>query len=156
VKPEEPWPPLPKSYGVMMIGDPKILMAVKGGDGQKIYKPGDKVGDFEIVKFDSHMITLRWHDKEVTKELADLVDNAPTAPPAPLAAPGPPSGGSSTGAKTLSGPSTAAKPGDDVFGNQTRACVAGDTSPNGTIQDGMKKVMVANPFGNSCHWEPVK
>jgi len=156
-KPEEIVPPLPKSYGVMLIGSPKILMSAKGGDGQKIYKVGDKVGEFEILKFDSRMITLKFHDKEITKELSELVDN--TSTPAPAAVAGPPTAsgaGADTKARVVSTNDTPAKPGDDVFGNQTRACAAGDSSPNGTVQDGMKKVMVANPFGVSCHWEPTK
>jgi len=151
--PPPPMPPFPKSNGVMMWIDPRIILTAHAGEGQKIYKFGDKVGDWEIVKFDSKTITLSWHDKEVTKELAELVDNNPIA--APVQTPAPSSGGGG-GVKVVgSGGGTEAKPVGD-YGNGTRACAPGDTSPNGTVVDGFKKVVVANPFGVSCHWEPVK
>ena len=153
--PEPPTPPFPKSNGVMMIGEPKVILTA-GGGGQKIYKAGDKVGEWDIVAFDSKTITFKWRDKEVTKELADLVDNNPIA--SPVQAPAPAASAGSTGVTvrgTSIGSTSGPQPGD-VFGNGTRACAPGDTSPNGTIVDGMKKVLVANPFGASCHWEAVK
>jgi hypothetical protein len=150
--PDPPTPPFPKSNGVMMIGDPRVILSPHTGGGQKIYKFGDKVGDWEIVKFDSKTITLKWNDKEFTKELADLVDNNPIA--APVQASGPEASASAT----VKGSSASGAPGkpDLDLGNGTRSCAPGDNAPNGTIADGMKKVVVANPFGSSCHWEPAK
>lgn len=152
--PPPPTPPFPKSNGVMMFSDPRIILTAHAGEGQKVYKFGDKVGDWEIVKFDSKTITLSWRDKEVTKDLADLVDNNPMAAPVQTAAPAAGGGG---GGVTVKGPGgdVPAKPAGD-YGNGTRSCAPGDSSPNGTVVDGMKKVVVANPFGVSCHWEPVK
>src|SRR5882724_9901969 len=70
--PPPPPPPFPKSNGVMMFAEPRVILSMRGSEGQKIYKFGDKVGEWEIVKFDSKTITLKWMDKEVTKDLADL------------------------------------------------------------------------------------
>jgi hypothetical protein len=42
------------------------------------------------------------------------------------------------------------------MGNSTRACVPGDTTPPGTVQDGLRKVVSKTPFGESCRWEPAK
>ncbi len=148
--PKPPQPPFPKSNGVMMFGEPRVILTARGTEGQKIYKFGDKVGDWEIVKFDAKTITLKWMDTEVTKDLSDLVDLNPVAAPVQAAAPAA-SGVAVKGGDT-GGP---AKPADSL-GNGTRSCAPGDTSPNGTVVDGMKKVIVANPFGVSCHWEPVK
>ena len=62
--------------------------------------------------------------------------NAPSAPSAPeLAKPSKPIEGLAGGYKT---------------------CTPGDSSPAGTVADGYRKVLVATPFGNSCHWEEVK
>ncbi|HEY3743271.1 MAG TPA: hypothetical protein VGL53_25670 [Bryobacteraceae bacterium] len=151
--PEPPVPPFPKSNGVMMFGGPdeaRVILTEHNGAGQKIYKFGDTVGDWEIVKFDSKTITLKWHDKEFTKELADLVDNNPIAPVQATQAP---AGGSS--AVVVKGDSGGVPRPDIPLGNGTKSCAPGDTSPNGTIADGMKKIVVANPFGTSCHWEAV-
>jgi hypothetical protein len=151
--PEKPLPPFPKSNGVMMWADmPRVILTARTGEGQKVYKFGDKVGEWEIVKFDSKTITLSWNDKQVTKDLADLVDNNPIAAPVQTAAP---AGAAGSSATVLGGGAASPKTTTD-YGNGTRSCAPGDTSPNGTIQDGMKKVVVANPFGSSCHWEPVK
>jgi hypothetical protein len=151
-KPEPPAPPFPKSNGVMMWLDPRVILTAHPGDGQKIYKFGDKVGDWEIVKFDSKTITLKWNDKEITKDLADLIDNNPIAAPTQANAPPSPVG---AGATVKTSGDGASKPDIDL-GNGTRACAPGDSAPNGQIVDGMKKIVIANPFGVSCHWEPVK
>ena len=152
--PPPPQPPFPKSNGVMMFGEPRVILTSRGNEGQKIYKFGDKVGEWEIVKFDAKTITLKWMETEVTKDLADLVDNNPIASPVQAAAPA----SSGSRATVLGGGDSgggAGRPADSL-GNGTRACAQGDTAPNGAIVDGMKKVVVANPFGVSCHWEPVK
>jgi len=41
------------------------------------------------------------------------------------------------------------------IGASNHACVNGDTSPAGTIVNGMKKVMNRGLMGFSCYWEPV-
>ncbi|MBI4876733.1 MAG: hypothetical protein HY822_19020, partial [Acidobacteria bacterium] len=37
-----------------------------------------------------------------------------------------------------------------------RACQPGDSSPVGTVVDGMRKVVTKTPFSVICRWEPVK
>jgi hypothetical protein len=143
--PPPPPPPFPKANGVMMWGDrPLVILSTRGSEGQKIYKFGDKVGEWEIAKFDSKTITLKWMDKEFTKELADLVDNNSMAP-AVQASPPP----RTSDVRDIGHP-------EADLGNGTRSCVPSDPSPNGAIVNGMRKVSVASPFGNKCHWEPVK
>lgn len=154
--PKPPQPPFPKSNGVMMFGDPRVILTARGASDQKIYKFGDKVGEWEILKFDAKTITLKWMDTEVTKDLSDLVDATPIAAPVQAAAASAPTQG--MGVKVIGGDSGGGpgRPGETALGNGTRGCSPGDTSPNGTVADGMKKVVVANPFGVSCHWEPAK
>ena len=80
-----PPPPFPKVYGVMMVGDnPRVILGT-GGEGQKIYRPGDLAGGWRIVKFDSKTITLKCMDNEVTKELAELADSTPVPVPVQVA-----------------------------------------------------------------------
>ena len=45
------------------------------------------------------------------------------------------------------------KLGKDAGG--VRTCVAGDTSPPGTVLEGYKKVVTRTMFGETCRWEPV-
>ena len=76
--PPPPPPPFPRSYGVMTGDDPRVILSAAGStDGQRIYKFGDRVGGWQIVKFDSKSITLKFMDTEVTKGLSELVDTAP-------------------------------------------------------------------------------
>jgi hypothetical protein len=147
-KPEPPQPPFPKSNGVMLLGEPRILLTAKSGEGQKIYKIGDKVGEFEILAFDAKTIRLKWNDKEFQKDLADLVDLAPATQ---VAAAPPPAGSAVRGAGT---PSTAEPDKTNPY-QSSRACDPGDNTPAGTIKDGMKVVRSVTPFGSGCRWVPV-
>jgi len=166
---EKKWPALPKSYGLMFLGEkPRILLGTGPGN-QKSYVAGEKVGEIEIVKFDNRTITFAWNDKTVEKRLEDLVDNNPMGPssqqgggvPPPGAAVGGaaaaarPAGGSLT---TLGagGTATDTRIGQDTGLQGTKSCAPGDNSPPGTVLNGMKKVVVAGMFGSSCYWEASK
>jgi len=150
--PIPPTPPFPKSNGVMIFGGmSRVILTPPAGGGQKIFKTGDKVGEWEIVTFDSKTITFKWLEKEVTKDLADLVDNNPMAPQQVQG----PQGSTAAVVTVNNGGAVAARPDIDL-GNGTKSCAAGDTSPSGTVIDGMRKIVVSNPFGVSCHWEAVK
>jgi hypothetical protein len=39
------------------------------------------------------------------------------------------------------------------IGNGRKACVAGETAPDGTVVQGLKKVSWETPFGKGCAWE---
>ena len=41
-------------------------------------------------------------------------------------------------------------------GANMRECQAGDTSPNGTVVAGYRKIITATPFGLQCRWELVR
>jgi hypothetical protein len=157
--PKPPVPPFPRVHGLMTLGEPRILLSDR--NQQRSYRAGERVGPFEIVAFDQQTIKLRWVDQneEFTKRLDELVakDNpmgtydsqAAAAQGAAAAAPPPAAGTKDLGASGKS------EPGADL-GNSTKSCQAGDSSPAGTVSNGMRKVVVANPFGQSCYWEPVK
>lgn len=152
--PEPPMPPLPTAHGVMLwIDPPTVILSLKEGEPQKSYHPGDEVGPFKLVSVDHQNIVLEWHGKQVKTPLSDLVSkNAPAPEPPARAAAAQPGG-----VMSLSGPSAASPtgPGADMGGG-ARACVAGDSSPSGTVTNGYKKVEGVTPFGSSCHWEVQK
>jgi hypothetical protein len=165
-KPEPKWPPLPKAYGLMLLGEkPRILLG-NGPNNQKSYVAGEKVGEIEIVSFDNQNIIFGWNDKTIEKRIVDLVDNNPMGstqnPANPAAAAGvaaaPVKPANSGGGLTAIGGAAAdaAKIGADTGLSGTKSCTPGDNSPAGTVLNGMKKVVVQGMFGGSCYWEPVK
>ncbi len=170
--PEKKWPPLPRSFGLMLIGEkPRIILGT-GPANQKSYVAGEKIGEIQIVEFDNKTIKFAWNDKTVEKRLEELVDNNPMGssgqpssqqpPPGgyggPPAGAAPPPAANPPGLKTIGGPDATAsgKIGAETGLAGTKSCAAGDNSPAGTVLNGMKKVMVQGMFGPSCYWEPAK
>jgi hypothetical protein len=152
---EKPVPPFPVARGVMLWPGvpPTIVLSEKAGGAQKGYHPGEKIGPWQIVSVDNSYVVLDWEGREFKKRLDELLDRTPIvvaeAPP-PAAAPAnapPPS--QNLGANAQSGP------GADTGGG-FKACVPGDTSPSGTVVNGMKKMVTQTPFGNTCHWEQAR
>lgn len=157
-------PPFPLAYGVLMIGDPPTVMLSEAkGKPQKGYRPGDKVGEFKIVAVTGADVTFEWQGKNFTKTLGELADkeaskllaaapvqqvaeNAPAAAPAAAAA-----------VTSLGGGSSAEKQGPGQVVTPTmKQCQPGDTTPDGTIVDGYRKINTATPFGFQCRWEKVQ
>jgi hypothetical protein len=151
--PPKPMPQLPVAYGVMNLGDgPTAILSEKPGAQHRGYKAGEKIGEFKVVALNNKEIVLEWDGKYLKKNIEELADRTPIAQ-APAAEPqqqaAEPAKTQSTSIGKPEGPGT-------DMGNSTRACVPGDTSPPGTVQDGLRKVVTKTPFGESCRWEPAK
>lgn len=153
--PPKPQPPFPVAHGVMLWEGvpPTIVLSEKADSPQRGYHPGDTIGPWKLVSLDKSYADFEWDGKEFKKRIDELIDRSATAEAAqPVvaaaqAAPKP-------ATQTLSNPSTNG-PGVDLGAN-FRGCQAGDTSPSGTVVDGMKKVVTATPFGQNCHWEKAQ
>ena len=156
---EKPLPAFPVARGVMLWDGmpPTVVLSEKSGGEQRGYHPGDTVGEWTIVSIDNQFVTFEWDGKQFQKRLDELLDKTLVASEAPAAAPAaaatptnltPPPAVQSLSPK-------GAGPGLDIGGNM-RGCVAGDSSPAGTIVDGMKKVVSATPFGSVCRWESAQ
>jgi len=156
VPPPPPMPALPSYFGQMRIGEPTVLLSSATAP-QKSYHTGDKIGPFEIVSFDYDKIAFKWNDKTVERKLDELTPKeAPPELTQPVAAAAPPPARASQslgGSTDLAGKSDS-QIGIDMGGSY-HACVPGDTSPPGTVVNGMKKVVSRGLMGNSCFWEPV-
>ncbi len=168
VKVEKPVPPFPMAHGVMIFGDvpPTIILTVKNSKEQRGYQAGDTVGEFKIKSIDSTQVVFEWDGKEYPKEISELVDksalpaqeaqnNAPPASTQPVVTNAVPSNEPVVNSVSST---NAAGPGVEMGGGYA-ACQPGDTSPEGTVADGRKKVFVSSPFapgGKSCHWETTK
>jgi hypothetical protein len=154
--PPRPQPPFPVAHGVMLWdgAPPTIVLSEKAGGPQKGYHPGDTIGPWTVVSVDNSYADFEWDGKEFKKRLDELIDPTPIAQAAPPAGSGAPAAPASQAPTTLSNASQSG-PGKETGGG-FKACVAGDSSPNGAVVDGMKKVVTATPFGSGCTWEPVK
>jgi hypothetical protein len=152
-KPEPPMPPLPGLFGLMMFGDPTLLLSEKPGAPQRLYHKGDDVGPFKLIAFNDKTVTLEWNGKTIEKPLEDLANQAAAAAPVPApaqataaATPQPPK------AELVQAAGVQGQPGS-ALSETVRACAAGDSSPNGTLSsDGFRKTVHDSPFGAMCTW----
>lgn len=157
VEAPKPMPPLPVVYGVLGLpSGTKAIMAEKAGAPSHPVRQGDKIGEFTIAALDPQSVTFDWDGKEISKKIDDLIDRSTGPGGAPAIA------STAGGANPAPAPQPAAPaanvkagPGKDTGGG-FRACVAGDSSPAGTVADGYKKNVVKTPFGDSCNWSPVQ
>jgi hypothetical protein len=154
--PEKVMPNFPSVHGVLDVGmGPTVYMSMSGEkDKQQGYRPGDKVGEFTLRAATQKEVTFEWEAKSITKTIDELrpklAEAAPQAntqrmnsnvnnnpPPAPPQRPP---------------ENVRPAPGADIGGGR-KGCIAGDTSPAGTVVDGYKKVSYAYAFGPICYWE---
>jgi hypothetical protein len=151
----KPQPPFPVAHGVMLWAGvpPTIVLSEKAGGPQKGYRPGDTIGPWKVVSVDNSYADFEWDGKEFKKRIDELIEQTPIAEVAPPSA-APQANQPKPPVQSLSTP-TQAGPGADN-GRGYKTCIAGDSSPNGTIVDGMKKMITATPFGSSCAWAPVQ
>jgi hypothetical protein len=155
--PEKPTPPFPVAHGVMLWdgAPPTIVLSEKSNGPQKGYHPGESIGLWKLVSLDSSFVDLEWDGKEFKKRIDELIDRTPiveaSQPAASKAAPA-----AAPAVKPLSSSSGRAGPGAIETGPGQKSCNPDDTSPDGTIVDGMRKIVTATPFGSSCRWEQTK
>jgi hypothetical protein len=145
-----PMPPLPLFHGVVDLGDgPMAIMSEGPKAPHRDYQPGDKVGPFKLVAVDNEELVLEWEGKTIRKRFDEMIDRSTAPPPVP--------GPAATAAAAPPPPVTKAPaaPGGELSGG-VKACQPGDTSPAGTVADGMRKVIKPSPFGARCYWESDK
>jgi hypothetical protein len=167
--PPPPVPPFPAAFGVIsLFGDTTVLLSEPGKAQQKGFRAGDKIGPFLISKLSQEEITFAWEDKTFVKSIAELKPKE-AAPPPPTQAQAPSDGGpprrgdipTSVGPVTpheaikKTQEATPGLPGIDTGAGDMLVCVAGDSSPEGTVQGGWRKVVTKGPFGTKCLWTKV-
>ena len=110
------------------------IMSVGPKGPHRDYQPGDKVGEFKLVAVNNEELVLEWEGQTIRKKVDEILDRArqPVAP-GPVAA-------AATAAAAASRPvaPAPAEPGGDLTGG-IRACQPGDSSPAGTVTDGIAK-----------------
>ncbi|MEP7362884.1 MAG: hypothetical protein ABI972_06480 [Acidobacteriota bacterium] len=162
--PPKPVPAFPAAYGVIsMFGDTTILLSEPGKPDQKGYRIGEKVGPFLIAKLTQEEITFAWDDKTFVKNIADLKpkeavpQQSVASAPAAVVDQGPMNKNPPTNSEIVKKTQQAAPglPGIDTGAGDILVCVAGDSSPAGTVQNGWRKSVTKGPFGTKCLWTKV-
>lgn len=149
--PPKPVPPLPVYHGMMNFGEggPIAILSVSAGAPHEAVRPGEMIGQFKLVSVNSEEIVLEWDGKEIHKAVDEIAtrmiseDDQPAArsaaAPAAAAAPAPVRSG----------------PGEDT-GRGFKTCDMRDTTPDGAVVGGFRKVTYPTPFGQACRWETVR
>lgn len=151
--PPKPLPPLPVVHGVMDIGDgPIVMMSEKSGGRHRGVHVGEKIGEFKLLSVNRTDLVLGFEDRTVKKTLQELIDRGGVDAGAVAGQTGPAGGASSTPAPAVVGKSEP----NVKLSEDTATCQTNDPSPAGTVVNGMRKVVMATPFGNACRWEAVK
>ncbi len=156
--PGKKMPPFPVVYGVLGLpSGVKALMSEKPGDGSRVVRAGDSIGEFKIDSLDSQNVVFDWDGKQISKKIEDLIDRSATATARATPAPAAPAAAPAAAARPAANNNrqVAASPGAET-GPGTRACVPGDSSPAGTVADGYRKNLTATPFGSMCNWVRVQ
>ena len=147
-------PSLPAAYGMIDLGaGPLVILSEKPGARHRGYRAGETIGEFKLLSINGRELVFEWDGKQIKRNLDQIIDKRAAESTAP-----PPEGQPAAAAAKPAVQSLApvkAGPGVEL-GESTRACVHGDTTPAGTVQDGFRKVVSKTPFGDSCRWERVK
>lgn len=144
--PPRPMPALPRFHGEMNLGGIMAVLSETPNSPQKFMKPGETIGEFKLLDVNTQELVFEWDGQTIHKGLNELTDRgaAPgdsrgssAAPPAPAPV-----------LQTPLGPGAATPQG-------ARLCIPNDSTPEGTVVDGFRKVSLPTPFGVSCRWDPV-
>lgn len=143
-------PPFPKFFGVMNLGDGPMAILSDGPGKQRPFLVGEKTGELKLVEIGTDTLVFEWDGKRLPKKFSEMMDRTevasgdttPRGPTTPAAPPPPP-------------PPSGPVPGVSM-GAGMSACNPGDTSPAGTVVNGMRKVITETPFSKVCRWEAVK
>ncbi|MGA2271641.1 MAG: hypothetical protein ABSH44_24525 [Bryobacteraceae bacterium] len=149
--PPKPMPPLPVYHGMMNIGDgPAAILSLNATSPQVEIHPGEVLGQFKLVDVNTQEIALEWDGKVIRRTVDEILDRggqqtvagSGTPAPAPPPAPRPTVVPSALG------------PGEDT-GRGYSTCQPSDSTPVGSVVNGLRKMSIKTPFGEVCRWDPV-
>jgi hypothetical protein len=148
--PPRPMPALPRFHGEMNLDGIMAVLSETPNSPQRFMKPGETIGEFKLLDVNTQELIFEWDGQTIHKGLNELTDRGAAPPdsrgspaPARTAPPPPP-----PVFKTPLGPGQATSQGP-------KACLPDDSTPDGTVVDGFRKVSRPTPFGAACLWEPV-
>lgn len=146
-------PPLPVYHGYMNLdGRPIAILSLTKSSAHEAVHPGDTIGEFTLQSVNTSEIEFLWKDRVIRKSVAEMEDHSPAMQAAAMRTEAPPAAPMASPQQL---PPPPPGPGELThFG--IRLCNPGDTSPEGTVMDGFRKVSSPTPFGSSCLWEAVQ
>jgi hypothetical protein len=148
--PPKPMPGLPVYHGMMNLGGVFAILSVKSGAAHEAVHPGETIGQFKLLDVNTQEITFEWDGQVVRKTLEEIADR--TAPVQSSEAPR--SESASAASSPVAPVKTPTGPGESTnFGFKT--CKPNDSTAEGAVVDGYRKVTIATPFGQACRWEPL-
>jgi len=152
----KPLPAFPVAHGVLNLGDgPVAILSEKPGSPHRGYQPGEKIGEFKLVAVDPRELVFEWEGQRIAKKVDDLRERTPSAQGAASTAAAEPARSAAVEAtSTTMVAERPLGPGESAGGG-VRACQPGDSTPPGTVVDGMRKMVSVSPFGKVCRWEPA-
>jgi hypothetical protein len=152
--PEPPMPALPAYHGLMNLGDgPTAFLSVTPASPYEMIHPGESIGQFKLLSVNEKEIELEWHGKKVHKLADELTDNSQSSGSQQQAASDPRAAAVAAPPQPQEPPREKGPGEQNQFG--TASCQANDSTPVGTVRDGMRKIERVTPFGRICLWEPV-
>ncbi len=157
VPPPPVMPPLPFFHAMMNIGNgPEIVMSEKSGSQHKRIHPGESIGEFKLVAFNSEQIELEWNGQRMVKSVTELSGHGAGPNAEPQAAPAEATAAPAPTVREAPTPA-ALGPGEGNAAGE-RACQPGDTMPVGTEIDGVVKTVGKHGLfgGEFCIWKPKR
>jgi hypothetical protein len=149
--PPKPMPPLPVYHGMMNIGDgPAAILSVNASSPQMEIHPGEMIGPFKLVDVTTQEIALEWDGKVIRKTVDEILDRATREVVAEANTPGP----AAPAPAVVQAVKAPLGPGEDT-GRGYKVCMPNDSTPDGSVVDGYRKVSIATPFGAACRWDPA-
>jgi hypothetical protein len=152
--PPPPMPDLPKYRGTVNFGDgPQALLSLGNAPVQPV-GIGETIGVFKLVDVTTADITFDYQGTVVRRTLAQLTDRTVVASA---------SGGADNTARTAATtpPPTVQveiprdKGPGEKWANGSAPCQPNDSTPVGTVVNGLRKVEIGTPFGKACRWDPI-
>ncbi len=148
-------PALPVAHGTMELGGVVMaLLSEKLGAPHRAYMAGENIGAFKLISVSREELTLEWEGQKIIRQLAELMEAGARAGSPGAASQADAAPAANAGTTTIQ-TVTPGQPGIQTD-TDTRACQPGDSSPDGTVSDGYKKIVQRTPFGPSCRWQAVK
>jgi hypothetical protein len=148
--PAKPMPALPRFHGEMNLDGIMAVLSETPNSPQKFMKPGETIGEFKLLDVNTQELVFEWDGQTIHKGLNELTDrggassDSRASSSATQAAPPP----AAPVFKTPLGPGAATPQG-------FKMCLPNDSTSEGAVVDGFRKIMLATPFGVSCRWDPV-
>jgi hypothetical protein len=149
--PPPPMPPLPVFHGVMKLPDepPTVFLSEGGSGAHQAIHPGESIGQFKLMDVSNNEVVLEWQGKIIHKLMDEMKDRTEVAQAqAPVERTAQPAAAPPPVQQSAKGPG-------EITNFGYKVCQPNDSTPEGSVVDGFRKVITQSAFGKGCRWDPV-